>query len=141
MCLKYLCCCLPTTIQKKKDSMDGLNFLENSRVMFDKVVAASPALVRHFSKTGLIKGLKSHGCGDVTEALMYTVVREVVPAKYLEATLKILDANRTVFPPDEKSKEEAGVEQAPEQSLKWRSKFGHGHNEGFDWCVFSTAQL
>eukprot|EP00542_Grammatophora_oceanica_P010456 CAMPEP_0194035182 /NCGR_PEP_ID=MMETSP0009_2-20130614/7649_1 /TAXON_ID=210454 /ORGANISM="Grammatophora oceanica, Strain CCMP 410" /LENGTH=110 /DNA_ID=CAMNT_0038676447 /DNA_START=116 /DNA_END=448 /DNA_ORIENTATION=+ len=85
---------------------DTFHWLENSKVMFDKVCESSPRLVRHFTRDALTKALKKHGCGDVTEAMMYIVVKEVTPAKYLARTLKILDENRTVFPPSSSSKEE-----------------------------------
>jgi hypothetical protein len=75
--------------------MDDLNFTENSKAMFDKVCEATPWLFRHFTRNGLIKGLKEHGCGDVTEELMYTVCKEVTPKQHLEKTLKILDENKT----------------------------------------------
>jgi hypothetical protein len=75
--------------------MDGFNFLENTEVMFDKVYHASPIFVRHFTKGALIKGLQEHGCGDVTEEMMFVVCKKVTPAPYLETTLNILDENRT----------------------------------------------
>ena len=75
--------------------MEDLNFTENSREMFDKVCQNTPWFVRHFTRNGLVKGLKEHGCGDVTEDLMYVVCKEVTPAKYLETTLKILDDCKT----------------------------------------------
>lgn len=81
---------------------DGFHFLENSKVMFDKVCQASPFLVRHFTRSALTKGLEAHGCGDVTEEMMYIVCKEVTPAKYLKRTLKILDENRTIPPPPPK---------------------------------------
>jgi len=75
--------------------MEDLNFTENSKVMFDKVCERTPWFVRHFTRNGLIKGLKAHGCGDVSEELMYTVCKEVTPEAHLENTLKILDENKT----------------------------------------------
>lgn len=68
---------------------------ENSKIMHDKVIDATPYLVRHFTRSGIDNGLEKHGCGDVTEDIMYTVVREVTPAKYLDASLKILDEYKT----------------------------------------------
>ena len=75
--------------------MPDLNFLENSKAMYDGVCGASPWFVRHFTRNGLNKGLEKRGCGDVTEAIMYDVCREVTPEKYLESTLKILDGLKT----------------------------------------------
>lgn len=75
--------------------MEDLNFTENSKVMFDEVCNASPWFVRHFTRNGLVKGLKAHGCGDVTEDMMETVCKEVTPPKYLENTLEILEKNKT----------------------------------------------
>ena len=68
---------------------------ENSKTMHDKIIEASPFLVRQFTRNGIDSGLEKHGCGDVTEAIMYDVVKEVTPPKYLEASLKILDEYRT----------------------------------------------
>ena len=67
----------------------------NSKIMHDKVIDASPFFVRHFTRSGIDNGLIKHGCGEVTEDIMYTVVREVTPAKYLDASLKILDEYKT----------------------------------------------
>lgn len=75
--------------------MDDFNFQENSKEMFDQVCLASPWFVRHFTRNGLIKGLKARKCGDVTESIMYDVCKEVTPPKYLEDTLKILDEHKT----------------------------------------------
>lgn len=75
--------------------MDAFIFKENSRAMFDDVCSDSPKFVRKFTRDGLVKGLKEHGCGDVTEATMYEVCRKVTPAKYLDRTLAILDKDKT----------------------------------------------
>lgn len=75
--------------------MEEFVWKENSKEMFEKVCLASPWFVRHFTRNGLVKGLQSRGCGDVTEALMYDVVNEVTPEKYHEQTIKILDENKT----------------------------------------------
>lgn len=99
--MSVLCCC--RCFQNLSGGDNKFNWLENSKVMFDKVCESSPRLVRHFTRDALTKGLKKHGCGDVTEAMMYIVVKEVTPAKYLARTLKILDENRTVFPPNKES--------------------------------------
>jgi hypothetical protein len=68
---------------------------ENAKVMYEKVIEATPWLFRHFTRSGLNKGLTGKGCGEVTEDIMYQVVREVTPAAHLEASLKILDENKT----------------------------------------------
>jgi hypothetical protein len=75
--------------------MDELTFTENSKEMFDQVCNSTPWLFRHFTRNGIIKGLKAHGCGEVTEELMYTVCKEVTPGQHLEKTLKILDEYKT----------------------------------------------
>jgi hypothetical protein len=71
---------------------------ENSQVMHDKVINSTPFLFRHFTRSGIDKGLIAHGCGEVTEDIMYQVVREVTPSAHLAASLKILDENRTTPP-------------------------------------------
>ena len=76
-------------------SVEDFTWLENSKTMFDEVCQASPWFVRHFTKSGMLKDLQSRGIQDVTESVMYVVVKEVTPSKYLETTLKILDANKT----------------------------------------------
>ena len=63
--------------------------------MHDKVIDSTPYLFRHFTRSGIDNGLEKHGCGDVTEELMYLVVKEVTPPKYLDASLKILDEYKT----------------------------------------------
>ena len=68
---------------------------ENSKVMHDKVIGAAPFVFRLFSRSAIDGGLAEHGCGDVTEAIMYQVVREKTPPAHLEASLKILDKYRT----------------------------------------------
>lgn len=68
---------------------------ENSKVMHDKVIDATPFFVRHFTRKGIDKGLAAHGCGDVTEEVIYDVVREVTPPAHLAESLKILDKYRT----------------------------------------------
>ena len=86
--------------------MEDFDFQENSREMFDKVCQATPFLFRHFTRNGLIQGLKERGgagCGSknnkarvvVTEAIMYDVCKQVTPEKHLENTLKILDECKT----------------------------------------------
>lgn len=68
--------------------------------MFDKVCAASPFFVRHFTRNGLVKGLQARCEGEggevvVTEQLMFDVCREVTPSEHLERTLQILEETRT----------------------------------------------
>ena len=75
--------------------MEDFIFEGNSRVMFDQVCQAMPWFVRQFTRNGLLKGLKSHGCGTVMEDLMYKVCREVTPSQHLDKMLKILDENKT----------------------------------------------
>jgi hypothetical protein len=76
-------------------SVEDFTWLENSKTMFDKVCEASPWFVRHFTRNGMLKNLQSRGTTDVTEAIMYDVVKEVTPAKYLPKTLEILDEHKT----------------------------------------------
>jgi len=77
-------------------SVEDFNWLENSKIMFDKVAEASPWFVRHFTRSGMLKGLQSRNVKDVTESVMYDVCKEVTPKKYLPQTLEILNANKTV---------------------------------------------
>eukprot|EP00527_Entomoneis_sp_CCMP2396_P005863 CAMPEP_0198153216 /NCGR_PEP_ID=MMETSP1443-20131203/63217_1 /TAXON_ID=186043 /ORGANISM="Entomoneis sp., Strain CCMP2396" /LENGTH=77 /DNA_ID=CAMNT_0043819471 /DNA_START=97 /DNA_END=333 /DNA_ORIENTATION=- len=75
--------------------MDGLNFTENSKKMFDEVCNGTPWFVRHFTRNGLVKGLKEKGLDEVTEADMYGVCREVTPPQHLEKTIEILDTYKS----------------------------------------------
>ena len=75
--------------------MDSFQFAENSREMFDQVCNASPWFVRHFTRNGLVNGLKEMGVETVTEQDMYAVCRKVTPEKYLAKTLEILDQLKT----------------------------------------------
>jgi hypothetical protein len=75
--------------------MEGFEFKENSKAMFDDVCNLTPWLVRHFTRNGMVNGLKARGCGAVTESIMYDVCREVTPAKYLDRTIEVLDKDKT----------------------------------------------
>jgi hypothetical protein len=77
-------------------AVEDFTWKENSKVMFDKVAEASPWFVRHFTRSGMLKGLHEKGIKEVTESAMYDVCKEVTPSKYLPQTLEILNANKTV---------------------------------------------
>mmetsp|Transcript_50577 Transcript_50577/g.70159 ORF Transcript_50577/g.70159 Transcript_50577/m.70159 type:complete len:108 (-) Transcript_50577:114-437(-) len=79
----------------EQDMGDDFIFKENSKAMFTDVCNAAPKLVRHFTRDGLVKGLKKRGCGEVFESTMYDVCREVTPQKYMKRTMAILDKDRT----------------------------------------------
>jgi len=76
-------------------SDDDFVWKENSKAMYDKVCEAAPWFVRHFTRSGLNKGLKAKGCGEVTEQHMYDVCKEVTPERFLDRTVKILDEHKT----------------------------------------------
>jgi hypothetical protein len=76
-------------------AVEDFQWLENSKEMFDKVAEASPWFVRHFTKSGMLKGLHEKGVKDVTESAMYDVCKEVTPSKYLPQTLEVLDGLKT----------------------------------------------
>jgi hypothetical protein len=81
---------------KQSAGKDGeLDWTENSKTMFDECCAATPWLVRHFTRSGFVKGLKAKGCGKVTEQDMFDVAREVTPPAHLEKTLGILSKHKT----------------------------------------------
>jgi hypothetical protein len=75
--------------------MDDLNFTGNSKIMFEEVCNATPWLFRHFTRNGLVKGLKEEGCGQVTEETMYKVCKQVTPEKHLALTMEILDKHKS----------------------------------------------
>lgn len=75
--------------------MDDFTFTQNTRDMFDQVCQASPWFVRHFTRNGLLNGLREMQITTVTEPDMYAVCRKVTPEKYLERTLLILDKLKT----------------------------------------------
>lgn len=77
-------------------TVEDFNWLENSRVMFDKVAEETPWFVRHFTRNGMLKGLHEKGIKDVTESAMYDVCKKVTPEKYLPRTLEILDEHKSV---------------------------------------------
>ena len=76
--------------------MEGFEFTENSKVMFEEVCNMTPWLFRSFTRNGLTQGLKDEGCGVVTESKIYDVCRKVTPERHLEKTMEILDKHRTV---------------------------------------------
>jgi propanediol dehydratase large subunit len=80
--------------KQEKKKMDGFTWKDNSKVMFDKVVASSPFFVRAMTRNAVVKGLASRGCGEVSEQQMFDVCKEVTPSPFLERTLKILEENR-----------------------------------------------
>ena len=71
----------------------GFKFHENSMLMFDEVCNLSPAFARHFTKKGLIKGLKQHNVEDVTECMLYGIVQEVTPSQHMSKAIKALEDN------------------------------------------------
>ena len=75
--------------------MDAFEWKDNSKQMFNKVCEATPWFARHFTRSGLMKGLKEHGSGVVTEQEMYDVCREITPAAHLTTTIAILDEYNT----------------------------------------------
>jgi hypothetical protein len=74
---------------------DELVWKDNSKKMYEECCAATPWLVRHFTRSGFTKGLKAKGCGSVTEQHMFDVAREVTPPAHLEKTLAILHQHKT----------------------------------------------
>jgi len=72
--------------------MNQFDFKDRSLEMFEAVCNSSPWYVRHFTRNGLINGIKEEDCGNiVTEETMYVVCKKVTPNQHLEHTLEILD--------------------------------------------------
>ena len=69
----------------------GLTFEGKAFEMFSKVCDDTPWLFRHFTRSGILNGIKAHKTERVNEELLYTVMNEVVPKEHLERTLKIMD--------------------------------------------------
>ena len=60
-------------LAKKKKSMgEEFVFTQNSKAMYDKVIASAPDHCRNFTQIGMDKGLTSKGCGEVTEGTRRT---------------------------------------------------------------------
>jgi hypothetical protein len=70
-------------------------FTENSKAMYDAVLAAPPFFVRWLVRGKVDTAMKARGCGTVTEDIMYEVTREVTPKDNLAAAIEILDTLRT----------------------------------------------
>ena len=90
------------------DSKGEFVFLENSYKMYVDVCNLSPKPFRHYTRDSLKQGMRKHATyrnkdGEshagtrnvITEDIMYTVVKEVTPKKYLQQALKVLDEDRT----------------------------------------------
>ena len=82
-------------------------FLQNSYKMYVDVCNLSPKPFRHYTRDSLKKGMKKYAIyadedvnhtglrNVITEDIMYIVVKEVTPKKYLKQALDILDKDRT----------------------------------------------
>ena len=90
------------------DSKGEFVFLENSYKMYVDVCNLSPKPFRHYTRDSLKQGMRKHATyhnkddkshagtrNVITEDIMYTVVKEVTPKKYLQQALKVLDEDRT----------------------------------------------
>jgi hypothetical protein len=82
----------PKNIHMEKQPFD---FLENSKVMYEKVCEAVPWFIRPLLKSSILKGIEEHGCQEVTETCLYQVVKQVTPKKHIERTLELLDRHKT----------------------------------------------
>ena len=72
-------------------------FQENSKAMYDAVIAAPPFFVRWLVRSKLDKALKYRGCGVVTEQIMYDACREISPANQIDRTIAVLDPLKTTI--------------------------------------------
>jgi hypothetical protein len=70
-------------------------FTENSKAMYDSVLAAPPFFVRWLVRGKFDAALRARGCGTVTEDIMYEVTREVTPKDNLAGAIAILEKLKT----------------------------------------------
>ena len=63
--------------------------------MFEEVCNLSPKFVRHFTRNGILRGLEQLSTEDVTECLLYGIVKESTPPKHLTKALQVLEDHAT----------------------------------------------
>lgn len=82
---------------------EEFQFVENSHQMYVDVVNLSPKPFRRFARAAYKKSMHKHAFTNpdsgqqnvINEAIMYTVVKEATPKKYLKRALETLDKDRT----------------------------------------------
>ena len=74
--------------------MAEFNWTENSKAIFDEYVNMAPGPFRKRSEKSLVQGLENRfGVGgEVTEAGIMEVIKEVTPAQFLKLGIKKLAA-------------------------------------------------
>jgi hypothetical protein len=82
----------PKNIHMEKQPFE---FLESSKVMYEKLCEAVPWFIRPLIRSSILKGIEEHGCQEVTETCLYQVVKQVTPKKHIKRTLELLDQHKT----------------------------------------------
>ena len=78
--------------------MAELNWQENSKAMFDKMIEASPKPFRAMTEKKLTEAVvtKAGDSGVVTEAILIECVQSVTPKPFVGMAMKQLEPMRTV---------------------------------------------
>jgi len=73
--------------------MAELNWQDNSKAMFDKLIEGSPKPFRAMTEKKMLEGLekKAGDSGAVTEDLVIEVVQEITPKPFVAMALKSVE--------------------------------------------------
>ena len=77
--------------------MAELNWQDNSKAMFDKLIEGSPKPFRAMTEKKMLEGLekKSGDSGAVSEAMVIEVVQEITPKPFVAMALKSVEPLKT----------------------------------------------
>jgi len=77
--------------------MAELNWQDKSKAMFDKLIEGSPKPFRAMTEKKMIEGLtkKAGDAGNVTEDMIFEVVKEITPKPFVAMALKNIEPMRT----------------------------------------------
>jgi len=77
--------------------MADLNWAENSKVMFDKIIESSPKPFRAMTEKKLMEAIvEKAGDGAVTEAVVIECVQTVTPKPFVGMAMKTLEPLKTL---------------------------------------------
>jgi len=73
--------------------MAELNWQDNSKAMFDKLIEGSPKPFRAMTEKKMLEGLekKAGDSGAVSEAMVIEVVQEITPKPFVAMALKSVE--------------------------------------------------
>lgn len=75
----------------------ALNWQDNSKAMFDKLIEGSPKPFRAMTEKKMMEGLtkKAGDGGNVTEDMIIEVVKEITPKPFVAMAMKSIEPLKT----------------------------------------------